>query len=261
MRSLEGKCAVVTGAAMGIGAAVAHRFAAEGAEVAILDLNTQAGAATAAAIEQAGGKAFVETCDVAQPEQVARAVDAVVERCGHISALVNCAGIFDGAEFLDIDYANWQRVVNVDLNGTFLVSQAVARNMAEHGGGAIVCIASIDGHVAEASYASYNASKAAVRLMVKTAAIDLGRHGIRINSVSPGYVDTGMFYYMTGPQMDYLRTNFERVPLGRMVRPEEIADGILFLCSDRATAVTGTDLMIDGGALANSYIAETVPEL
>jgi NAD(P)-dependent dehydrogenase (short-subunit alcohol dehydrogenase family) len=134
--------------------------------------------------------------------------------------------------------------------------------MAKNGGGAIVCIASIDSHAAEPAYASYNAAKAGVRLMVQTAAIDLAQHNIRINSVSPGYVDTPMISSLCSDElMDWLRNDFERVPFKRMVRADEIAAAMLFLVSNEASGVTGTDLIVDLGTLANSFVGETWADL
>jgi NAD(P)-dependent dehydrogenase (short-subunit alcohol dehydrogenase family) len=259
--ALEGKTAVVTGGASGIGAAVARRFAAEGATVAILDVQEAAAETVAKAIMDDGGAAFVERCDVSNPAETERAVSAVTERAGHVSALANCAGIYDLTNFLDIKVDSWNRVIGVDLTGTFLVSQTVARDMAQNGGGAIVCIASIDSHTAEPAYASYNAAKAAVRLMVQTAAIDLAPYNIRINSVSPGYVDTPMIDSLASPAlMHHLRHEFVRVPFKRLVRPDEIAAAMLFLVSDEASGISGTDLIVDLGTLANSYVGETFPQ-
>ncbi len=262
MKALEGKTAIVTGGASGIGAAVAARFAAEGATVAILDVQQAAAETVAKAIAEDGGTAFVEACDVSDPDQVDAAISAAISRGGHIGVVANCAGIYDWVSFLDIDYEKWQKVIAIDLTGTFLVSQAAARDMVKNGGGAIVCIASIDSHAAEAAYASYNAAKAGVRLMVQTAAIDLAPHNIRINSVSPGYVDTPMISSLCSDElMTWLRNDFDRVPFKRMVRPDEIASAMLFLVSDQASGITGTDLIVDLGTLANSYVGETWADL
>lgn len=259
MGVLDGKTAIVTGGGNGTGEAVARRFAAEGARVAILDIPLDAATSVVTAINRSGGEAFVEVCDVSQAVEVARAIEAVASRCGHVDALVNCSGILDKADFLDIEPDNWARVVGVGLTGSFLVTQAVARNMAEHGGGAIVCIASICAHMAEAAYTSYNVVNGGMLLLVKSAAVDLGKHGIRINSVSPGYVDTPEEDISSPELLDYLRNRFSRVPLRRLVRPEEIAAACLFLCSDEASAITGTDLLVDCGTLANSYVPESFP--
>lgn len=259
MGVFEGKTAVVTGGGNGIGGAVARRFAAEGATVAILDTPHDSVGRVLAEIEHSGGEAFSEYCDVSQPLEVAKAVQAVASRCGHVDVLANCASILDKADFLDIQPENWARVVGVELTGTFLVTQAVGRNMAEHGGGAIVCIASICAHMAEASYTSYNAAKAGIVLLVKSAAVDLAKHGIRINSVSPGYVDSPEEDISSADLLNYLRHRFSRVPLRRLVRLEEIAAACLFLCSEEASGITGTDLVVDCGTLANSYVPETFP--
>jgi NAD(P)-dependent dehydrogenase (short-subunit alcohol dehydrogenase family) len=262
MGVLEGKTAVVTGGASGIGAAVAKRFAAEGATVALFDVQGELAEAVVEEISENGGSSFVQLCDVSVQEQVDAAISGTIARAGHIGVVANCAGIYDWAKFLDIDPKNWRRVVDIDLTGTFLVSQAAARDMAENGGGAIVCIASIDSHAAEPAYASYNAAKAGVRLMVQTAAIDLAQHNIRINSVSPGYVDTPMISSLCSDElMDWLRNDFERVPFKRMVRADEIAAAMLFLVSNEASGVTGTDLIVDLGTLANSFVGETWADL
>lgn len=259
MRKLQGKVGVVTGGGMGIGEAVAGRFAAEGATVAVIDISRTAAEATARAIAEASGQALAIECDVTSVSQVELAVGQVVNQCGHIDALVNCAGIHDPATFLEIKPENWDRVLAVNLKGTFLVGQAVARTMVEHGGGAIVNMASIDGYAAEFDAASYAASKSGVHGLTRSAAIELARYGIRVNSISPGYVDTPMVAATWGPDiMRSVRTTFDRAPIRRLLRPGEIAAVCVFLVSDEASAVTGTDLIADGGLLANAYVWETV---
>jgi NAD(P)-dependent dehydrogenase (short-subunit alcohol dehydrogenase family) len=247
---MNGKTAIVTGGGNGVGGAVARRFAAEGVTVAILDDPFDAANQVATDIRESGGDAFAEVCDVSRPRQVARAVEAVVSRCGDVSALVNSAGTLDKADFLDIEADSWQRVVDLGLTGSFLVT---------HDGGAIVCIASICAHMAEAAYTSYNAVNGGMLLLVKSAAVDLGKYGIRINSVSPGYIDSPEEDISSPELLDYLRHRFSRVPLRRLVRPEEVAAACLFLCSDEASAITGTDLVVDCGTLANSYVPESFP--
>ena len=259
MGVLRGRTAVVTGGGNGVSAAIARRFADEGATVALLDTASESADRVARDIVQRGGDAFVEVCDVSQSDQVRVAIEVVVERCGHIDALVTNASTLDRTDFLEIKAADWQRVLAVGLTGSFLVTQAVARNMAAHGGGAIVCVASICAHMAEAGYTSYSSVNGGMLLLVKSAAVELGKLGIRVNSVSPGYIDTPEEDISSPELLDYLRNHFSRVPLRRLVRPEEIAAACFFLCSDDASAITGTDLVVDAGTLADSWVPESFP--
>jgi meso-butanediol dehydrogenase / (S,S)-butanediol dehydrogenase / diacetyl reductase len=256
----SGKNVIVTGAGRGIGQAIALRFAAEGAEVMLLGRTPGPLEETAAAIERQGGKAWAHPADVTQPDQVQSAVAAAMARWGRIEVLVNNAGVDDETPFLEIREAEWDRVVDTNLKGPFLMSQAVAREMAKTGGGVILHNASIDASGGDGPYASYNASKAGLLGLNRTMALELARYNIRVNCVSPGFTHTAMTEKAVGPKlMDYLLHSFDRVPLRRLVRTEEVAAAFAYLASDDASAITGTELKVDGGLTANWYILETLP--
>src|SRR5919201_337778 len=251
MRRFEGKHVIVTGAGQGIGRAIAGRFAGEGAEVMLVGRRPEP---LEAAVRELGSAwAF--------PADVDGAVTAAMERWGRIDVLVNNAGIGEEVPFLEIDEESWDRVVNTNLRGAFLFAQRVAREMARTGGGSIVHIASIDASGADGPYASYNASKAGLLGLNRTMAMELAPHGIRVNCVSPGFTHTAMTEEAVPPElMDYLVNRFDRVPMRRLVKPEEIAAAVAFLASDDASAITGIDLTVDCGLTANWYILETIPE-
>ena len=191
-------------------------------------------------------------------------MDAVVaraaERWGGVDVLINNAGIDDDTPFLDIDRARWRAVIDTNLTGAFLMAQAVARQMARAGGGVILHTASIDASGADGPFAAYNASKAGLLGLSRTMAVELARYGIRSNCVSPGFTHTVMTEKAVGPElMTYLNGSFDRVPIRRLVRTDEVAQAFLFLASDHASAITGTELRVDGGLTANLYILETLP--
>jgi NAD(P)-dependent dehydrogenase (short-subunit alcohol dehydrogenase family) len=193
---------------------------------------------------------------------VAAAGAAATDRWGHIDVLVNNAGIDDETPFLEIDHERWHAVIRTNLTGPFLMSQAVAREMAAAGGGVILHNASIDGSGGDGPFASYNASKAGLLGLNRTMALELAAHGIRVNAVSPGFTHTDMTERAVGPaMMAYLNGSFDRVPMKRLVRPEEVANAFVFLASDEASGITGIDLRVDCGLTANWYILETLPEL
>jgi NAD(P)-dependent dehydrogenase (short-subunit alcohol dehydrogenase family) len=184
-----------------------------------------------------------------------------MERWGRIDVLVNNAGIDDETPFLEIAEASWDAVITTNLKGPLLMSQRVARELAKAGGGVILHTASIDALGGDGSFASYNASKAALLGLNRTMALELASEGIRVNCVSPGFTHTDMTERAVGPKMmEYLTTSFERVPMRRLVRPDEIAAAFAFLASDDASAITGQNLVVDCGLTANWFILETLPE-
>lgn len=259
MGRLEGQTAIVTGGNRGIGRAIVERFAADGAEVMVVGRNAETIAATVAAVEAAGGSAFGHAADVASSDDLRGIVAAATGRWERIDVLVNNAGIGLEAPFLEIPEEDWDRVLATNLRAPFLLSQLVGREMAKAGRGAIVHIASIDASGGDGPYASYNASKAALLGLNRTMALELGPLGIRVNCVSPGFTHTDMTEEAVPPElMDYLLHRFERVPLRRLVRPDEIAAACAYLASDEASAVTGIDLTVDCGLTANWYILETL---
>lgn len=260
-RRFEDRRVIVTGAGRGIGRATAVRFASEGAEVLLVGRTVASLEETAEMIRAAGGCAYVEPGDVAVPADVARVVRAAVARWERVDVLVNNAGVDDATPFLDIAEAAWDRVIDTNLKGVFLMSQQVARHMvAQGGGGVILHNASIDATGADGTYASYNASKAGLLGLNRTMAVELAPHGIRVNCVSPGFTHTEMTEKAVGAAMlDYLVHSFARVPMRRLVKPEEVAAAFAFLASDDASAITGINLIVDCGTTANLYILETLP--
>jgi NAD(P)-dependent dehydrogenase (short-subunit alcohol dehydrogenase family) len=256
-----GRGVIVTGGGRGIGQATARAFAAEGADVLVLGRTVADLEDTVAQITADGGQAWLLPCDVTDEAQVEEAVRRAARRWGRIDVLVNNAGIDDDTPFLEVDRARWRAVIDTNLTGVFLMSQAVARVMARSGGGVILHTASIDASGGDGPYAAYNASKAGLLGLNRTMALELAAHGIRSNCVSPGFTHTVMTEKAVGPKlMEYLNGSFTRVPIRRLVRTDEIAQAFLFLASDQASAITGIDLRVDGGLTANWYILETLPE-
>jgi meso-butanediol dehydrogenase/(S,S)-butanediol dehydrogenase/diacetyl reductase len=256
-----GRGVIVTGGGRGIGQATSQAFAAEGADVLVLGRTVVDLEDTVAQIIADGGRAWLERCDVTDEAQVDRAVARAAARWGGIDVLVNNAGVDDDTPFLDIDRGRWREVIDTNLTGAFLMSQAVAIQMAKAGSGVILHNASIDASGGDGPYAAYNASKAGLLGLNRTLALELAAYGIRSNCVSPGFTHTVMTEKSVGPKLlEYLNGSFARVPIKRLIRPEEIAQAFLFLASDPASAITGIDLRVDGGLTANWYILETLPE-
>ncbi|WP_420103314.1 SDR family NAD(P)-dependent oxidoreductase [Bosea sp. (in: a-proteobacteria)] len=238
------KVVLVTGAARGIGLATARRFLAEGWRVALLDIDGPAVEAAAAGLE-AGEAAIALTCDIAVPQQVEAAFAAVVARFGRLDALVNNAGTAVFKPLLETTYDEWQRVMAVNLGGPFLATQLAAPLMADQGGGAIVNITSISGVRASTLRVAYGTSKAALAHLTKQQAVELAGLGIRVNAVAPGPVETAMAKAVHSPE---IRADYrDAIPLGRYGLEEELANSIVFLCSDKASYITGQVLAVDGG--------------
>jgi NAD(P)-dependent dehydrogenase (short-subunit alcohol dehydrogenase family) len=255
-----GRGVIVTGGGRGIGQATAQAFAAEGADVLVLGRTAADLEDTVAQITADGGQAWLLPCDVTNEAQVEETVTRAASRWDRIDVLINNAGIDDDTPFLEIDRARWRAVIDTNLTGVFLMSQAVAREMATSGGGVILHTASIDASGGDGPYAAYNSSKAGLLGLNRTMALELAAHGIRSNCVSPGFTHTVMTEKAVGPKlMEYLNGSFTRVPIKRLVRTDEIAQAFLFLASDQASAITGIDLRVDGGLTANWYILETLP--
>ena len=240
--SLAGKVAIVTGAASGIGAAIAEAFAARGARVALLDMNRDAAHACAATLEGAHAVA----CDVTDGASVAAAVAEVQTVLGGIDILVNSAGIVDLAPAEDISVGAWDRTIAVNLTGSFLMAQVVGRAMIARGlGGRIVNLASQAGSVAIGSHVAYCASKFGIIGVTKTLALEWGRHGITVNSISPTVVMTDLGRKAwDGAKGDAMKA---LIPTGRFAEPHEIASAAVFLASDEAAMINGADLLVDGG--------------
>ncbi|MBC7243681.1 MAG: SDR family oxidoreductase [Anaerolineae bacterium] len=244
---LKGKVAIVTGATRGIGRAIAVRFGQEGARVAVVGRNETEGMETVRQIEEAGSEAIFIQADVSDKAQVDAMVQKVVEKWGTIDILVNNAGICPFAEFLDITEELWDQVLDTNLKGYFLCSQAVARVMIEKGvKGRIIAVSSISSEFGGRQQAHYCASKAGINLLIKSMAIALGPYGITCNAVLPGTVETDINrHVLAQPEV---RAYWEkRAPLGGIGRPEDIAGPVLFFASDDANWCTGAMLVVDGG--------------
>jgi NAD(P)-dependent dehydrogenase (short-subunit alcohol dehydrogenase family) len=259
-RRFAGRTVIITGGGRGIGQATALAFAAEGGDVLVLGRTVADLEDTVGQITANGGQAWLLPCDVTDEEQVDDVAAQAAGRWDRIDVLINNAGIDDDTPFLEIDRARWRAVIDTNLTGVFLMSQAVGREMAKAGRGVILHTASIDGSGGDGPFAAYNASKAALLGLNRTLALELAAHGIRSNCVSPGFTHTVMTEKAVGPELlSYLNGSFARVPMKRLVKPDEVAQAFLFLASDQASAITGIELRVDGGLTANWYILETLP--
>ena len=254
---LEGQVAVVTGAAQGIGAACAERLAGDGAAVALWDIDAARGEALAAALCGRGQRAAFIPCNVADKAAVDAAVAATLQAFGRIDALVNNAGIFKAADFLEIEEADWDAVIAVNLKGAFLVGQAVAREMLKTGGGAIVNMSSVNAVLAIPSIASYNASKGGVNQLTRVMALALADHGIRVNAVAPGTIATELAQKAVLGSDEARARVISRTPMKRLGTPQEIADVCAFLLSSASSYMTGEIVYVDGGRLALNYTVAT----
>jgi NAD(P)-dependent dehydrogenase (short-subunit alcohol dehydrogenase family) len=236
---LENKVALITGAASGLGLATAERFAKEGAIVVGADVTPGDG---------------VHALDVRDEDAIAALVDAIVDEHGRLDVVVNSAGVAGGGPVHTVDGNDWDRVLDVNLKGTFLVNKHALGPMLAQRSGSIINIASVEGLQGTEGGSSYNASKAAVVMLTKNMAIDYGRAGIRVNAICPGFIDTPMFRAVTGSDhMTQFRDEYrDDHMLGRFGRPEEIAAAALFLASDDASFVSGVALPVDGGYLAGT---------
>jgi 3-oxoacyl-[acyl-carrier protein] reductase len=245
---LEGKVAVVTGAGSGIGRASAELFAAEGARVAVVDVNSESSQETAEAIGQAGGEAIAIPTDVSDPEAVQAMADAAVERFGRVDVLLSNAGILDDFEpAAETSDEVWNRILGVNLNGMFFTARALIPQMLEHGGGAIINVASTAGLNGGNGGAAYTTSKHGVIGFTRQLCFDYARKGIRCNVICPGAVETGMTEEIFSSGDAEVMKAVESAPIGRWAQPEELAAAALFLASDDASFVNGAVYVVDGG--------------
>jgi len=250
MSRLAGRVALITGVSSGIGAACAERFAREGARIAGIDVQKPPDAVWRKVVESAPD-AFFQEADVRDEPAIERAVAAADERFGRIDALVHAAGVHGVGGVDQLDAAEWDRIVDVNLKGSFLVSKHVVRRMLPRRAGSVVLLASVEGLQGMAQQAAYNASKGGVVLLARNMAADFGPFGIRVNCLCPGYIETPMTAPLQLPELARVREHFLATHLlGRSGRPEEVAAAALFLASDDASFVTGASLTVDGGFTA-----------
>jgi len=244
MGLLEQKVVIVTGGAQGIGLCAAERFAAEGAIVAIWDFNTEKGAAAESQLRQNGHDVRFKQVNVADMASVKAAVEALVQETGRIDVLVNNAGITRDASLLKMTEEQWQQVIDVNLGGVFHCTQAVAPVMVEQKSGCIINTSSVVGLYGNYGQTNYVATKSGVIGMTKVWARELGRKGIRVNAVAPGFIATDMVE--TIPE-NIIEQIVGKTPLARMGKPEDIANAYVYLASSLASFVSGTVLSVDGG--------------
>lgn len=250
---LADRVALITGGASGIGRATAQIFAEAGAAVTVMDVDEPGGQAVARDITGAGGRAIVVAGDVSRADDCRRAVERTVAEFGGLDVLVNNTGIIQRASLLETSEEEWDRMMAVNVKSIFLLSKQAIPVMAKGGGGAIINTASGWGLAGGRRAAAYCASKGAVVLLTRAMAIDHGPSNIRVNCICPGDTDTPMLRDeadQLGEPLEVFRANAAKRPLGRIVRPEEVARGTLYLASDAAAAVTGSTLVVDGGSLA-----------
>ena len=253
----SGQVAVVTGASQGIGAACARLLHRSGASVALWDVDRSRGEALAKELAECGGAdAMFVRCDVSRPDEVLAAIEATRSKLGPVGLLVNNAGIFKPADFLDITEADWDAVIDVNLKGSFLVAQACAREMAAAGGGAIVNMSSVNGVMAIPTITSYNASKGGINQLTRNMALALADRGVRVNAVAPGTIATELAKAAVLTSDEARQRILGRTPLKRLGEADEVASVTAFLLSDAASYMTGQIVYVDGGRLALNY---TVP--
>jgi NAD(P)-dependent dehydrogenase (short-subunit alcohol dehydrogenase family) len=251
--SLEGKVAVVTGAASGIGRGIALRLAEFGALIAVLDIEESGGRAVVSEIESQGGKALFCRCDVASSAECRSAVGRVIEKMKRIDVLCNCAGIAVRKDVVELTEEEWDRALDITLKSVYLLSHEVVPHMIRNGGGSIINIGSGWSLKGGPRAASYCAAKGGVVNLTRAMAIDHGKHNIRVNCVCPGDVETPMLSSeceQLGQDREAFLHEAASRPLGRIGTPEDVANAVLFLASPMASWITGAALVVDGGGLA-----------
>jgi glucose 1-dehydrogenase len=262
---LENKVAIVTGSSSGIGEAIALALAAEGAAVvvdyvgdpapaneAVARIKAAGGGAGDGAGDGAGGRALAVEADVSKPDDVKALVGATVKEFGRLDVMVNNAGVEHKVPFLETPFRLWEEVIAVNLTGPWLGCQEAARQMVSQGGGGrIINISSVHEDLPMPTNAPYCAAKGGVRMMMRTIAVELAPHGITVNNVAPGAVDTPMDAPLKKDPRE-MQTLLSEIPLGRMARPEEVASLVLYLASDAAAYITGSTLFVDGGMMRHA---------
>jgi len=245
---LAGRVCIVTGGAQGIGEACIRRFSREGAKVVIADIDDSRGAVLA---RELGG--LYLHCDVGDKAQVDALVAQTMAAHGRIDVLVNNAGIFKAADFLDVTEADFDEVLRINLKGSFLVGQAVAREMARAGKGSIVNMSSVNAVLTIPTIASYNVSKGGINQLTRVMALALADKGVRVNAVAPGTIATELAYKAVLTSEEAKAKILSRTPMKRLGEPSEVADTVAYLASDAASYITGEIVVVDGGRMTLNY--------
>jgi len=250
---LEGKVAIVTGSSLGIGKAIAVALAHEGASVVVnYRSHPEDGEETVQEIEKAGGKAISVQADVSRPEDVKNLVGRTVEEFGRVDIMVNNAGVEEKHPFLDTPFEVWEKVISVNLTGVWLGCQEAARQMVSQGnGGSIINISSVHEDLPMPTNASYCAAKGGVRMLMRTIAVELAGHGITVNNIAPGAIETPINQNLKD-HPEQLKELLSEIPLGRIGQPEDVASLAVFLASDASSYSTGSTFYVDGGMMRQS---------
>ncbi len=258
---LENQTAVITGAADGLGLAMAKRFAAEGSTVVMGDIATEKNVSEAGAIRRDGGNAIAVTCDIGETAQVKAMISKAVEETGRLDILVNNAAIAIPGHPAEMPEKDWDRIMNVNLKGAFRCIQAALGHMMKQGSGVILNMASTQGHRSWYNFTAYAAAKGALLAMTRQLAGQLAPHGIRVNSISPGACSTPMNVERVGREGEEIMERWTQMhALGRIAEPEEVAEAALYLVGPGASFVTGHDLLVDGGLTVLPRYHELVEE-
>ncbi len=248
------KSVIVTGGASGIGRAIAEQFAQEGATVIVADIDRESTQDTVEAISARGGRALPVNVDVSNPGSVQQMIDTTVDANGRLDVIVNSAAVPSVSKIIDISFETWNKVLNINLTGTFLCAQAAARCMVDAGGGRIINLASVNGQRAITGRGAYTAAKGGVIMLTKIMAAELGPENITVNAVAPGPVDTPMVKEMHSASTR--EAWYRALPIKRYAQPDEVANATLFLASSEAGYITGHILNVDGGFDATGLLFE-----
>lgn len=254
MARVEGKVAIVTGAGAGIGRACCHRLAEEGARLVVTDIEEQRGNETVARISESGGEALFLEQDVTDESRWQEVVGVAGETYGGVDVLVNNAGLYLIKALTETTVEEWNNLMAVNVTGVFLGMKHAAPAMVERGGGSIINMSSVAGLMGVAGHALYGASKGAVRIMTKDVAMEYASSQVRVNSVHPGYINTGMAEYGASAAGTDLEGLGRLYPLGRIGDPQDVADMVVYLASDESKYVTGAEFVVDGGGSAGVVV-------